>query len=586
MLHGEFLWNEADRSILCLLSPSNGLGESTGTVYLENKIMLKKLLFAGLLLATQAHAQDGQKVASKVQKVTVFLNGAQVTRTANVSISPGTSTLVFENVSPYIDEQSIQLHANGDFTILSVKTERNFLNGQAKQKDIADLQAREKNLQAKIDLENNLLAVNQEEEDMLRKNQVVTGENASLDVAKLKQALDFQTERMTGIRRKRLEINSEIASLDSALLKYQSQLSSLFNNNDITSNILVSVSSKTALQSDFNISYVTSGVNWYPTYDIKAKDAKSPLNISYKANVTQQTGEDWRNIRLTLSTGNPSVNANKPELNPYYLNLPIAVAADANAQYKYKSSELNEAAVIGYGTQRKTEIRLRGLASNQEGLHVADAVGYVNVSQSETQTNVEFTIADPYTIPSDGKQYTVEIKQADLNATYTYAVAPKLSTNVFLSASVTDWNKYSFLPGQANLFFEGTYIGKSFLNTDNTNDTLKLSLGVDKSIVVTRTLQKELNQRQSIGSNQKDTRDWVIEVKNRKDQPVNLLVEDQVPVAQNSSIEVETQSLSGGNVDANTGKVTWAMVLKPLDDKKLELKYQVKYPKNQMLAIN
>jgi uncharacterized protein (TIGR02231 family) len=575
MLHGEFLWNEADCSILCLLSPLNGLGESTGTVYLKNQIMLKKLLFAGLVLATQAHAEDGQKVASKVQKVTVFLNGAQVTRTANVSISPGTSTLVFENMSPYVDEQSIQLHANGDFTILSVKVERNFLNGLAKQKDIADLQEHEKSLQAKIDLENNLLAVNQEEEDMLRKNQVVTGENASLDVAKLKQALDFQTERMTEIRRKKLEINSTIASLDSARMKYQSQLNSLFNINDITSNILVTVSSKTALQSDFTINYVTGGVNWYPTYDIKAKDIKSPLRISYKANVTQHTGEDWRNIKLTLSTGNPSVNATKPELNPYYLNFPIAQALNADAE-KFKSNALNDVVVIGYGVQRRSDVVLRGLSGKVEGVNAMNSVGYVNVTQSEMQTNVEFTIAEPYTIPSDGKQYTVEIKQAELNATYTYAVAPKLSTNVFLSASVTDWNKYSFLPGQANLFFEGTYIGKSYLNTNNTNDTLKLSLGIDKSIVVTRTLQKELNQKQSIGSNQKDTRDWLIEVKNRKNQPVNLLVEDQVPVAQNNDIEVETQTLSGGNVDTNTGKVTWAMVLKPLDDKKLELKYQVK----------
>ncbi|MGN6177893.1 MAG: mucoidy inhibitor MuiA family protein [Mucilaginibacter sp.] len=545
--------------------------------------MLKKLLFAGLVLATQAHAEDGQKVASKVQKVTIFLNGAQVTRTASVSISPGTSTLVFENISPYIQEQSVQLHASGDFTILSVKTERNFMHEPAKQKDIADLQAREKALQAKIDLENNLLAVNQEEEDMLLKNQVITGQNTSLDIAKLKQALDFQTERLTGIRRKKLEINSVISSLDSTRQKYEQQINELQSyRGGNTSNILVTVSSKTAQQSDFTLNYVTNGVNWYPTYDIKAKDTKSPLSISYKANVMQQTGEDWRNIKLTLSTGNPSVNATKPELNPYYLNIaPLVTKADAEVS---APPVLNEVVVTGYGVQRKTDIR--GLSGKIEGVNVMNSVGSVNVTQSEMQTNVEFAIAEPYTIPSDGKQYTVEIKQADLNATYTYAVAPKLSTNVFLSASVTDWNKYSFLPGQANLFFEGTYIGKSYLNTNNTNDTLKLSLGIDKSIVVTRTLQKELNQKQSIGSNQKDTRDWVIEVKNRKNQPVNLVVEDQVPVAQNSAIEVETQTLSGAEIDTNTGKVTWKMELKPLDDKKLELKYQVKYPKNQMLAIN
>lgn len=566
MLHGEFLWNEAEGSILCLLSPANGTGESTGTVYLENQTMLKKLLFAGLLFAAAGvRAEEGQKVTSKVQKVTVFLNGAQVTRTASVSIAPGTSTLVFENVSPYVDEQSIQLHASGDFTILSVKFGRNYLRQQVKQKDVTDLQEKVKSLQSKIDQQNMIYAVDQEEENMLMKNQLVSGPNGSPDITKLKQALDFQTERLTAIREKKLELTKVVNALDSVKDKYQQQLNSITQNQGTeTGSILVTVSSKTAVQTDFAVSYVTSNANWYATYDIKAKDTKSPVTIAYKANVIQNTGEDWKNIRLILCTGNPFINGTKPELNPYYLAFQPPVASGLMD----RSNALNEVVVVGYG--EKVRGRVSGLA----------------VNTIEHQTSVEFAIDAPYSIPSDGKEYTVEINRSELNATYTYAVTPKLNTNAFLTASITDWSKCNFLPGQANLFFEGTYIGKSSLNTDNTSDTLRLSLGVDKGIVVTRKLQKEMTQKQSIGSNQKETRDWVIEIKNRKDQPVNLLVEDQVPVTQNTAIEVETQTLSGGNVDSNTGKVTWTMELKPLADKKLELKYQVKYPKNQMLAIN
>ena len=188
-------------------------------------------------------------------------------------------------------------------------------------------------------------------------------------------------------------------------------------------------------------------------------------------------------------------------------------------------------------------------------------------------------------MPSDGKQYSVEINQLDLNASYEYAVAPKLSTDVFLTAKLTDWNKYNFLSGEANLFFEGTFIGKSLLNTNATTDTLSISLGTDKNIVVTRIPAKELTEKQSLGSNKKETKDWQIEIKNRKNQPVNLLVEDQVPVSQNSSIEVETQELSGGKLDPTTGKVSWNLKLNPSDDKKIELKYQVKYPKNQTVIV-
>jgi len=659
MLFENTLWKKVNRCILYLLSMLNGSrSEVTRMVHLKKSIMLKRLLFISFVFAALAsRGDDGQKITSKVQRVVVFLNGAQVTRTASVNIIQGTSTLTFENISPGIDAQSIQVHANGDFTILSVKNELNYLNAEAKQKNIEELQAQQKLLSDRLSIQNYLLSVNQEEENMLLKNQVVTGENASLDVLKLKQALDFQTARLTDIKKKTLTTNSAIASIEAELQKYNQQIADIERGSSkITSNILVTVSAKSALQSEFTLNYVVHNASWYPTYDIRAKNVNSPISISYKANVTQQSGEDWKNIKLTLSTGNPSVSGSKPELSPYYLNFgmtysnqadkitsitgrvtanndgtaipgvtvkvkgsSIGTVTNTDGQYSIQvpdgnqtltfssigyqtrqmqansstinvglgesSNQLAEVVVTGYGIKR--EAKSMGYATQElEGRVVGLATADIpQVNRVENQTNVEFAIDNPYSIPSDGKQYTVEINQIDVPASYQYAVAPKLSTDVFLSAKLTDWNKYNFLSGEANLFFEGTFIGKSLLNTNATADTLNISLGADKNIVVTRTLQKELTQRQTIGSNKKDTRDWIIEVKNRKNQPVNLLVEDQLPVSQNSAIEVEQQELSGGKPDAETGKISWTMALNPQDDKKLELKYQVKYPKNQSIII-
>ncbi|WP_158993042.1 DUF4139 domain-containing protein [Mucilaginibacter sp. L196] len=533
--------------------------------------MFKKLLIIGLIFtAINSRADDGQKVTSKVQKVIVFLNGAQVTRNASVNISPGTSTLVFGGISSGIDAQSIQVHAGGDFTILSVKNELNYLNADNKEKDIAALQVQQKLLKDKLQLQNNLLSISQQEEQMLFKNQMVVGQNSTFDVLKLKQALDFQTERLTEIKKRQLVINSDIEAINTELQKYNSQIYDLQRGSStVTSNILVTVSAEKSLQTEFTLNYVVRNARWYPSYDIKAKNVNSPLSVSYKANVSQQSGEDWKNIKLSLSTGNPAISGSKPELNPYYLN--FDESSNRQADYASSSVSNNELAEVvvtkGYGTQQKEY-------SNP-----------VMVNQVDNQTNVEFKIDNPYSIPSDGKQYTVQIQQFDLPATYQYAIAPKLSTNVFLSAKITDWNKYNFLSGEANLFFEDTFIGKSALNINSTSDTLNLSLGADKNIVVTRVLQKEITQRQTIGSNRKDTRDWLIEIKNRKKQPINLLVEDQIPVSQNTAIEVETQELSHGSLDPNTGKVSWNIKLSPQDSKKLELKYQVKYPKNQSIII-
>jgi len=620
--------------------------------------MFRKLLMAvSLFFITIAAQADDQKIVSKVQKVVVFLNGAQVTRTAMVHISPGNSILIFENISPGIDVQSIQVHANGEFTILSVKHELNFLNEQIKQQRIEDLRAKQKNIKDKIDLQNGLASIYQEEENMLVKNQMIAGQNTGLDIIKLKQALDFQTERLTALKKKEQENTAQIVDLNKELLKYNQQIAELNKGaSTATSNILVTVSSKAALQTDFTLSYVVHNASWFPTYDVRAKNVNCPISISYKANVSQQSGEDWKNIKLTLSTGNPTVAGNKPELNPYFLNYgmyyrpengtmtavsgritgsddgqvvpgatvrvkgsSVGAVSDANGNFtiqlppnsqslevsfigytsqtvpitspqlnvslKPSSNALNEVVVTGYSSSsesldgRAAGIQIRGIATERKSTIP------IGVNKVENQTNIEFNIAMPYSVPSDGKQYTVEINQLDIPAIYEYAVAPKLSTDVFLTARLTDWNKYNFLSGEANLFFEGTFIGKSLINTDATTDTLNLSLGTDKNIVVTRTSLKDLSERQSLGSNKKETRDWQIEVKNRKSQPINLLVEDQVPVSQNSSIEVEIQELSGGQLDKLTGKVIWKLALKPEDNKKIELKYLVKYPKSQSVII-
>ena len=631
------------------------------------------------LIAITSQADEGQKISSKVQRVIVFLSGAQVKRTADVSIKQGTSTLIFNNLSPDIDAQSIQVHANGSFTILSVKHEMDFINEQAKQTTAEELKAKQKALRDKINFESNFLTIYEEEANLLRKNQVVSGETTGLDVTKLKQALDFQTERFTEIRKKEQAINSEIEELNQELGKYDKQLAELSKGvTTATSNVIVTVSSKTALEAEFSLSYVVRSAAWFPTYDIRAKDINSPIQISYKANVSQHCGEEWKNIRLTLSTGNPSVSGNKPELNPYYLgygmyysnplSLPntisgkvigtddgqpivgamvkvkgtsIGTVTDVNGNYAlqlphgaqalevayigYKSqvtnisggqasfrlepssNALNEVVVIGYGTQRKSDVTgatstismdytptansydksASNLANGMTGrvMGLQPSTLPIEVNQVENQTNIEFDITDPYTITNDGKQCTVDINEFDLKAIYQYAVVPKVSTDVFLTAKLTDWNKYNFLSGEANLFFEGTFIGKSVIDANATADTLNLSLGADKNIVVTRNAVKTLTEKQNLGSNRKETRDWEIEVKNRKNQLVNLLVEDQIPVSQNSSIEVEKQELSGGKLDEKSGKVTWDFQLKPQDDKKVELKYLVKYPKSQSVIV-
>lgn len=300
--------------------------------------------------AVEVKADEGQKVASKVQKVVVFLNGAQVTRTALVNVNAGTSELVFDGIPAGVDEQSIQVHANGEFTILSVRQELNYLDvsEDVKLKKVEELRALQKVLKDKLELQNNMLAIYQNEENVLAKNQFVRPENQNLDVAKLKEALDFQTERLTALKEKEQAVNNQVATLNGDIQKYEWQIAEVNRGKNIANtHVIVTVSAKNALESAFTLSYMIHNASWYPSYDIRAKDVNSPLTIAYKANVMQKSGEDWKNVKLTLSTGSPAGNNIKPELSPYFLNFDMNTYRNSST-----NNSLNEVVVSGYGANK------------------------------------------------------------------------------------------------------------------------------------------------------------------------------------------------------------------------------------------
>jgi len=216
------------------------------------------------------------------------------------------------------------------------------------------------------------------------------------------------------------------------------------------------------------------------------------------------------------------------------------------------------------------------------GMGNTTPVPTVQVAQ---QTSVEFTVDRPYTILSDNKNYTVDIERHQLNTDYHYLSIPKVDKDAFLIAELTDWNRFHLLDGEANLFFEDTYVGKTVLAVSEASDTLRVSLGRDKNVVVEREKGRDYNRRQFIGSRQEQSKSWTIHVRNQKAQPISLVVLDQVPVSTQADIEVQVQNSSRGMVDSETGEVRWEFSLDPGAERTLELHYLVRYPKNKTLII-
>lgn len=602
-------------------------------------------------------AGEPKPLTSKIENVTVFLNGAQVSRTAATTLNPGTTYLLFNGVAANINTQSIQVRGEGNFTVLSVTHQLNFLKEQQKEQETADLIEKQRSLKDQIETENMMLNVYQQEESLLLENKKLGSQQQAVKMADLKEAADFFRVRLLEIKKRQRESTQTIRRLKEQETKINDQLASLHTQkSQPTSEITVAVSCKSPVNARLTLTYLVNEAGWRPTYDVRVKDVNSPVAIIYKANVFQNSGEDWKNVKLVVSTGNPSQSGSRPVLDPWYLGynaayvrhlqsvsgritdadettgLPgvnvvvkgttIGTATDANGNYSlqlpssataltvsfigYETQEmpisnpvinvnllpdvksLSEVVVVGYGTDDAASSAMQGRAAGMEikrDRKDKPKITPIVATQQVRQTNVEFTIDIPYTIPTDGKQYAVDMQEYAAPAYYEYYCAPKLDNDAFLTAKITNWEEYNLLEGEANLFFEGTFLGKSLLDVQNTGDTLTLSLGRDRNITVTRTKGKDFSSRQLLGANQKQTRSWEINVRNKKNQPVNLVLEDQFPVASNKDIEVERIESSGGEVDAETGKVIWKLVLAAAQNKKLTTKYSVKYPKGRKVIL-
>jgi len=534
------------------------------------------LLSISIALFAAASAQETKKpVDSKIDNVTVFLNGAQVSRKATVQVPKGTTDLVFHDVSTVVNPQSIQVTTDFDITVLAVNHQINYIEEQSKREEITKLDTQLKTLKEKVNYQMAMLQVFQQEENMLIKNQAIGGSNVLLKAADLKEAMDFQRARMTEVKNKQLEINQLISNINKDINKIQQQLNELnAQNTRASGEIVVTVMAKEAGVAKMGISYVVNNAGWYPSYDLRVTDISKPMYLKYKANVYQNSGEEWKDVKLTLSSGDPKESGTKPTLEPWYLNsilssirfTPPVIAPDDQVKEYMKSSDQDIAEV------RKSKA-------------VSRPAPMPRVMLTEGQTAFQFEIEQAYNIPSDGKQHTVDVQENTINAQYEYFCIPKKDKDVFLTARITNWEELNLLNGDANLYFEGTYLGKAFLDTRNTKDTLEVSLGRDKNILVNRTKLKEFSRNQILGSSKTDERSWEITIRNKKQQPVNITIQDQFPTSTNKDIVVDKGNYKEGSLDETTNIITWRLKIDPAKEKKIGFNYSVKSPKSASIVL-
>ena len=529
-----------------------------------------------LFLCLSIFGQQNQiQTDSKITGVTVFLSGAQVTREASVSVPAGSRTIVFENLTQYINKSSLQIKAKNDaITILSVGHKVNYLKSHENDQRIAALKDSLEKIRFKLDIRNSHEIVYKEEKNMLLANKSIAGEQNGVDIEDLMEMADFYRERLQEIETKLLDIKTSKSNLNKIISRLNKELKNANSpQGKYTSEVIVKVAAKTKSTTKFELSYITNNASWSPKYDIRTKDINEPIALTYKAEVTQNTGFDWKKVNITLSTGNPAINNTQPVINPWYL-------AYYN-EYKRKKnrSKSNQQYAQAYA-------KPQAATNNYDGDRYSNlnetAADFTSVTQSNVNTT--FNIALPYTIKSNGESELIEIQNYDLPVGYQYFSAPKTDKDAFLLANIIEWGDYYLLPGYANVYFEGTYIGESYLNTNTTDDTLAVSMGRDKGIVITREKIKDFCKNARFQGKKKSTRGYEIKVRNNKVKAIEIDVVDQIPLSKIKEIEVEVIENSSTEYDETTGKLIWKLTIQPGETATVSFKFLVKYPKDKNLS--
>jgi uncharacterized protein (TIGR02231 family) len=534
------------------------------------KLIISAALYFAIFLYVSADSEKEIKAA--LIHVTVYPDRAQIIRETSVDIPSGKTLLILDGLSPYIDSKSIQVKGYGDFMILSVNHQNNYLENLEELPEVKNIRKQIETLLLKVEDEKAAISVLKEKEAFLVANRAILVKETTFSLEQLKSVMDLYTGNMEQVTTTILKKNRIIKDYEDQISALRKQISEKQDKQRLPSGeISVTVSSEKSVSGKLSIDYVVSNAGWYPTYDIRVDDITKPVTIFYKANLFQNTGITWKDVKLSFSNATPWIAGDVPTLYPWFIDyftpMPIVRAKAAGA--RTQAPMVMEIAADNMKMAREEE-------AEAAPVYVEKQVG---------ETTITFDVAIPYTIASDGKVQTIEIQRTTTPAEYKYITVPKLSLHAYLTGNITNWAEQSLQSGEATLYFENTFVGKSNLNVNQLSDTLTISLGTDNSILVKREKRQDYTSKRVIGTNKTETYSFLITIRNNKSNIINITVNDQIPISSNSGITVEAVELTGGRHNQQTGEIKWDLTVKPQETREIILTYSVKYPKDKTVIL-
>jgi len=559
-----------------------------------NKIMT---LVCSLVLGTFLLANEKELVKSTLNEATVYSQGAQLHHKASYSIKAGITEISIEGISSYIDPKSLQVKATGNVVIIDSKYTLFYPQPEVKVnegipakivKEMAQLTDSLELLGFDLKEIQDEIAIYKAAQNIISMNGAVRGSGKVNDsINLLKQTVEYYTNKMNEINKKLLALEKKKKDKEKVQQRLQVRYDNLQNYQNQTYDakkyapiprVVITLSASEAAAGKISFSYLVSEAGWVPLYDIRSDSQTGKISLTYKAQVFQNSGIDWDNIKLNISTNNPYANKTKPELNPWYIDY-----------YAYRQrQELEEINIRGARAIPQAAFNQGYFLDDAKNKNLEDKAA-LGADQFTTVVHqliaAEFKIDLPYSIKSNNEKNLVLIKNSDLNTTFKYYSVPKVDPGVYLVAQMTKLDELQLVPASANIFFDGSYIGETYLDPTSMDDTLNLSLGKDPNIVVKRTLLKQKSKDKVVQDKRERTFSYQIEVQNNKSSTIQLIIQDQIPMTTNHDITIELLEKDFARELPGNGILEWEYKLKPGENKKLEFSYKVKHPKDQQVDL-
>ncbi|NVK66878.1 MAG: DUF4139 domain-containing protein [Flavobacteriales bacterium] len=562
---------------------------------------MKTILILATALLSSSFAFSGDTLTSRIDKATVFLSGAQVFRKTNsIPIKKGVNEIVIQDVSPYVNQQQLQATAIGNFLILDVQLQTQYVPPanyegvvlpQKIQSEMNRLEDSVLYLTFELERINEKLNNLASEKNMIMQSQLVKSGGTSDTLPEFKEIVSFYREKLDDINElivawKKIKHQTGVRDLKhkarlQELKTYAQQTKQPNEPAKTRYHVVVTTYSDYSTSGKIEVNYFINNAGWIPAYDLRANSTNEPIDITYKARVFQNTGEDWDNVKLTLSTYDRTYSAVKPTAGvwrlDYTVNKPVAVNSSISNQVYYSQNMLSP-------VQAQSAKKRMLEDESYEDVSYTFVPGQSLSTINQNFSNVEFDVKLPYSIKADGSQKLMVIMNEKVEADFFHYMLPRMNKYGFLQAKIGDWENLSLLPGKANIYFQQTIVGSTMIDPAAMSDTMELTLGKDQGLVATR--KKISEEERKVGLSKRIVKEYTfeIEIRNNSRTSVDLTLEDLIPITKNEDIKIKMVEGNGAYLNDTNGMLTWKLKMNAGGKEIIRFTYSIEHEKDKPVS--